>query len=105
MRGDFVEQQQARACLAIAFDKLRMGEGDGDQHRLLLAGRTLGGRLVPAGHGHGQFVAVRAGEGALRGPVARAAVMQRDREGIGGDRSARLVGERGPGEGRFRKGC
>ena len=51
----------------------RMGKNKPHQQRLLLARRASAGRLVLAGHGHDQLVAVRPGQGALGGAVASGA--------------------------------
>ena len=59
-----------------------MGEGHGDQHRLLLAGGAGGGGLVFGAEGDDEFVAVGAGEAALGGAVAGAG---------GGDNPAALL--------------
>ena len=100
MRRDLVEQQQARACI---IEQPGMGQRDRNQHRLLLAGRTFGGGLVFSSHSHGQLVAVRANQRALRRPVAAAARSQRRGQRSRLDRTARLIGERGPREGRLRQ--
>ncbi len=90
MGGHLVEQQHPGA---VGIEQPGMGQGDRDQHGLLLAGRAIGSRLVLAGHGHGQLVAVRAGQGALGGAVAAARSGQRGCQRVGLGRTAGLIGE------------
>ena len=82
-----------------------MGQDYGDQHGLLLTSGTIGGGLVLARHRHRQFVAMGAGQGALRGPIPAARILQ----GCGQRRSlarpAGLIVQGGPGEGFSRKGA
>jgi len=76
-----------------------VGEGDGDEHGFLLAGRAIGGGLIFGGHDDGQIIAVGAGEGAACGAVLAAVGVERFAQGFGGEGAAGGIGQRGAREG------
>ena len=101
MGSDLVEQKQAGS---IGVKLPGMGEGDRDQHGLLLTGRALACRLTLAGHRNRQFVAMRAGQRASRPAIASAPFAQGRGELAFIHRSARFIAQLGAGKGRIGQG-
>ena len=95
MRGDFIEQQQARAALR---GKTGMRQGHCDQHCFLFAGRAVRGGYALGSMDHVELVAMGSLQCALRRAVAPAIIEQRLRQAIGMVGCCGHIGQGGPGK-------